>query len=126
MKTSYNTALTPPAPYLSVRIANLTDSVQSPVVPAKVDTGADVTAIPAAFVDQYDLVPAGEFQVEGYDGHTTTRYCYDVVLRVAQVRVVGLPVITFSADYVLLGRDVLNFLRLLLDGPALVLEILDT
>ena len=36
------------------------------------------------------------------------------------MRHLGIP-----ADYILLGRDVLNYLRLRLDGPALTLEILE-
>jgi hypothetical protein len=45
-------------------------------------------------------------------------------LQIDQLRVNGLLVIGFAEDYVLLGRDVLNRLRILLDGPALTAEIL--
>ena len=37
-----------------------------------------------------------------------------------QLNVAGIP-----PDYALLGRDILNQLRLLLDGPAHTLEILE-
>jgi len=120
----YDTSLVPPAPFLAAHVSDPTGSAESPLIPAKVDTGADVTAIPANLVSQLNLVPASEVEVEGYNGHRATLACYDITLRVAHLRVVGLSVITFSEDYILLGRDVLNLLRLLLDGPALSLEIL--
>ena len=81
----YDASLVPPVPFLSAHVSNLTDSAESPLLPAKVDTGADVTAIPANLVNRLNLAPASEIQVEG---------------------------------------DMLNLLRLLLDGPALSLEVL--
>ncbi len=58
-------------------------------------------------------------------GESRLTPAYDIIIRVAQFKLVGLPVVAFSADSILLGRDVLNLLRLLLDGPALTLEILE-
>lgn len=124
MKASYNTSLFPPAPFLLVRLASLADNSESITVQAKLDTGADLTAIPAALVERLRLVPAGEIDVEGYDSRRTTIRAYDVNLQVAHLSVAGLLVIGFAEDYVLLGRDVLNRLRVLLDGPALMTEIL--
>lgn len=124
MKAPYHSALIPPAPFLPVRISNLADNSGPLSIPAKIDTGADVTAIPARLIESLRLVPAGEIEVEGYDSRRATLYCYDVVLHVDQLRVVGLSVIAFTEDYVLLGRDVLNLLKILLDGPALSVETL--
>ena len=64
--------------------------------------------------------------VQTYDGRTAVVEFYDIVLRVADMRIVGLTVVTFEQEYALLGRDVLNLLRLLLDGPAESLEVLPT
>jgi len=90
MKTTYDTSLQPPAPFVPVRLASLADRSERIAVQAKIDTGADLTVIPARLVEQLQLMPAGEIEVEGF----------------------------------LLGRDVLNRLRVLLDGPALTAEIL--
>jgi hypothetical protein len=124
MKIAYDTRFNPPAPALSVQISNLDDVVRSPTLPALVDSGADTTVIPAAMVQQLGLTPAGETLVRGYEGQPESVPMYDIILRVAEARLVGLSAVTFSADYILLGRDALNWLRLLLDGPALTLEIL--
>ena len=94
------------------------------MVRAKLDTGADLTAIPTALIERLHLMPAGEIEVEGYDSRRATVRAYDVSLEIDQLNVAGLLVIGFAEDYVLLGRDVLNRLRILLDGPALTTEIL--
>lgn len=124
MKTPYNDAFIPPAPFLSVQASDLDDAVHSPQIPALIDTGSDMTLIPDSLPGQLQLAIAGRMSVQAYKGQPETTFYYDVILRVAQFRLVGLPVATFQADYVLLGRDVVNYIRLLLDGPALTLEVL--
>lgn len=124
MKASYDTSLLPPAPFLPVRLASLADHSESITVQAKLDTGADLTVIPTVRIERLHPMPAGEIEVEGYDSRRATIRAYDVNLQVDQLSVVGLLVIGFAEDYVLLGRDVLNRLRVLLDGPALTTEIL--
>ncbi len=125
MKIPYNTALNPPAPFLPVQVSNLAGgSLVS--VSAKIDTGADISAIPAALISRLNLKPAGEMMVEGYDGAQSTIYCYDVILHVDQLRLVGLSAITFAEGYVLLGRDVLNLMQIMLDGPALSTEVINS
>ncbi len=124
MKASYDTSLLPPAPFLPVRLASLADHSESITVQAKLDTGADLTVIPTVLIERLHLMPAGEIEVEGYDSRRATIRAYDVNLQVDQLSMVGLLVIGFAEDYVLLGRDVLNRLRVLLDGPALTTEIL--
>jgi hypothetical protein len=123
MKTAYNLALHPPAPFLTVRLHDPTTDVML-TLPAKVDTGADVSAVPVTMVEQLHLASAGEFVVEAFDGARTRMTAYDIALDAAQLHLTGIPAITFAEEYVLLGRDVLNALRLLLDGPALSVEIL--
>ena len=124
MKISYDTSWSPAAPFLPVRLASLAEQSTAIAVQAKLDTGADLTAVPATVIEQLRLMPAGEIEVEGYDGRCTTIRAYDVNLEIDHLTITGLLVIGFAEDYVLLGRDVLNQLRLLLDGPALTTEIL--
>ena len=124
MKASYDTSLLPPAPFLPVQLTSLVDHSESVTVQAKLDTGADLTAIPTTVIERLRLMPAGEIEVEDYDSRRATSRAYDVNLQVDQLNVNGLLVIGFAEDHVLLGRDVLNRLRILLDGPALTTEIL--
>jgi predicted aspartyl protease len=123
MKAAYDTSLLPPAPFVPVRLASLADHAEPVALQAKIDTGADLTVIPAHLVGQLQLMPAGEIEVEGYDGRRATLQVYDVNLYIDQLSLPGLLVIAFAEDYVLLGRDVLNRLRVVLDGPELMTEI---
>jgi len=61
----------------------------------------------------------------GFDRQLKPVHLYSVVVALPSGRRGRLNAVAISIDYVLLGRDVLNHLRLLLDGPALTLEILE-
>jgi len=124
MKAAYDTSLLPPAPFVPVRLASLAVHAEPVAIQAKIDTGADLTVIPARLIEQLQLMSAGEIEVEGYDGRRATLQVYDVNLHIDQLSLPGLLVVAFAEDYVLLGRDVLNRLRVLLDGPAMTTEIL--
>jgi predicted aspartyl protease len=124
MKAAYDTSLLPPAPFVPVRLASLADHAEPVAIQAKIDTGAGLTVIPARLIEQLPLMPAGEIEIEGYDGRRATIQAYDVNLQIDQLHVTGLLVIGFAEDYVLVGRDMLNRLRVLLDGPAITTEIL--
>jgi predicted aspartyl protease len=124
MRVPYNATLDPPAPFLPVRLANLAGHSELVTVQAKIDTGTDLTVILVALIERLQLMPAGEIEVEGYDGHRAVVHAYDVNLQIDQLSVAGLVVITFPEDYALLGRDVLNRLHVVLDGPALTTEVL--
>ncbi len=63
MKAAYDTTFDPPAPFLPIRMSNLTDTLELQSVVAKVDTGADITAIPARLIGQLSLMPAGEILI---------------------------------------------------------------
>ncbi len=125
MKLAYSADFTPPAPVISAQISTLADAGRSRVWPTLIDTGSDTTAIPTLVVEQLQLAPAGEALIQAYDGPPMRRPLYDIVLQVAHIRFEGLSVIVCSGNHVILGRDVINHLRLLLDGPAQRLEILE-
>jgi len=92
--------------------------------PAQIDTGADRTVLPAAAVAALGLVEDGRLQFQGFTGKVV-----ELPVFLVDVHVHDLPAITVRAvlgeheHLILLGRDVLNAHRLLLDGPVLTLEI---
>ncbi|HPM81150.1 MAG TPA: hypothetical protein PLF81_10635 [Candidatus Anammoximicrobium sp.] len=124
MRYKYNRQLTPPAPFVHVRAAGPTSAGAVEEIPAPLDSAADRSAIPWSVVEALQLPQLDELPALGFGGHLVSVPTYLVELTVR-----GLTPITIEAfasreePYVLLGRDVLNHFRVLLDGPNLVLEM---
>ena len=65
---TYNQEIEPPGPFLDIIIRHPRLSAKFQTVPAKLDTGADVSAIPQRIVDELELLPMRTILIEGYDG----------------------------------------------------------
>ena len=71
-----------------------------------------------------NLEPIGSVLIGGVGGTIATMPSYGVLLGVHTLPERLIEVIAHAEEsWVLLGRDVLNGLRIVLDGPRLVLEI---
>ena len=117
----YNRNVEPPAPFLDV-VAEHPTTGQQLTLPAKVDTGADISALPVIAVDQLRLRPIRSISVEGYDSKPSSVSTYAVTLNVAHAHF-QMEVIVITEPYVLLGRDVLNYFYARLDGPDLAFDL---
>ena len=121
---SYNRQVTPPAPYVHVAIQTPESELAVSDVPALLDSAADVTVVPARVVRQLHLSPLGEVAVTGFDGEVTIAVAYLVQLAIRQLGAELFKVLASEQEpHVLLGRDVLNRHRVVMDGPQLRLEI---
>src|SRR4051812_49340303 len=114
----------PPAPYLLVNIARLDGQASLVDLPAKVDSAADRTVIPLHMATQLALDEIEQRQFAGLGNVVTTLSIYRAILTIRGLT----PVLADTAGgpgepYVLLGRDILNLYRLVLDGPGLRVEI---
>jgi hypothetical protein len=63
--------------------------------------------------------------VRGYNGQASMRPTYLIDLEVGNKKFTQLEVTLSLRTNVLLGRDVLNHLRIVLNGPNQITEILD-
>ncbi len=120
---SYDHTVEPPTPFLDVLVHPPERAIVAQSIRAKLDTGADVSAIPDSLVEALDLRPEGQILIEGYDLRLLTLRTYYVALVMARVRFQRLEVITFPEEYVLIGRDVLNHFYARLNGPELTFEL---
>jgi predicted aspartyl protease len=93
-------------------------------VPAQLDTGADLSAIPQEVADELELLAARTILAESYDGSRTDIRTYFVTLEIAQARFRSLEVVLIPENYALLGRDVLNHFYAHLNGPDLAFDLL--
>jgi predicted aspartyl protease len=124
IRYTYNTQVQPPAPFVFLTLRNPADGRELQNVPAQIDLGADQTVLPDAVVETLDLPQMGTMAVGGLGGITYTLPTYAVLLSIHDqprqpVKVIGAA----NEPWVLLGRDVMNAHRLVLDGPKLTLEI---
>jgi len=112
----------PPAPVATVTIRNPATGASLSDVPMLIDTGADVTLLPRELVEGLGIESESEaYEVQGYDGE----------IRLADA--VKLEMIfldrKFSGQFLLidqtigiLGRNVLNVIPILFNGPTGVWE----
>jgi hypothetical protein len=124
LRVPFNSQVQPPAPFLLVTLSDPLDGRSTPDLPAQLDTAADRTVVPLAVVKSLGLEPVDELEVVGLGGVRQTVPVYVVGLAIRSLPPRPVRVIAHADEpWVLLGRDVLNDYRLLLDGPNLVLEL---
>jgi len=126
MSTAYSLTFLPPAPVLDTTLALRNRSPEMPPVPALIDTGADGTFIPIDYLIRLEASVAYQGRVYSHLGglQVADTYTVDIVigsLRLSDVDVVG----DIESQQIILGRNVLNKLILLLDGPQALTDILD-
>ena len=122
----YSRYFLPAIPVLEIYLSLPTEAPIAGPLTAVVDTGADGTLVPASVLARFKTAETDTAWIRGqWDEHRSALvYMLDVhigSLRVPAVRVVS----DDRGKEVILGRDVLNKLRLLLDGPAQTTEMLE-
>jgi hypothetical protein len=124
----YSSSEEPPVPIVVVKVANPTTG-NGKEKDGKIDTGSYMTAIPETLVSELALVPASEHETTGYkrekknepQKHLT--YFVDIALKGYSFPYT--EVLAVDRQNVLIGRDILNQLKLILDGKNLMFEIAD-
>ena len=120
----YNSQKQPPAPFVLVTVGNPLTGAELRDVPAQIDTGADCTLVPSGVVATLGLNYSGSWSVAGVGSKVEEMRLYPASIAIHQLPPQPIEVVAHPGEsWVLLGRDVLNGFRLLLDGPGLVLEI---
>jgi len=124
IRYGYNRQIAPPAPLVHVTVRSPERGTAVSDLPALSDTAADITVIPARVAEERNLVPLDETSIGGFDGRVSLVSTFLVRLELRESAPRVIPVVASRDDpYVLLGRDVLNDFRVVLDGPRLRLEI---
>ena len=124
IRYNYNRQINPPAPFVHVAIEGPSANGATVEMPAQLDLAADLSVIPWSVVEELQLIQFGEQVVGGFGGYTM-----EIPTFLVRIGLRGQPLFPIKVlgsrdeSFVLLGRDVLNRLYLVLDGPNLVLEI---
>jgi hypothetical protein len=85
------------------------------------DSGAEYTSVPITIVNAFALEQRGEVSVDGATGTSELQGLYRVNLEFLGI-VYGYHLVIggtgpASEEYILIGRDILNRHRILLEGP---------
>ena len=119
----YDRRFDPPAPVVQVTVRHIVQQRRRVTTSALLDTGSDVTAIPASLVQRLQLVPFSRLQLEDVNGETRMVLTYSVELSIGELTLPRLEVIQTGLDQIIVGRDVLNHLYVLLSGPELAFSL---
>lgn len=123
----YADQLQPPAPLVTVSVGCPATGKRIEGLPALVDPAADRTVFPGPIIETLGLVEDGRLLFQGFAGEVIELPVFLASIQIHDFT----PVLIRSAlgerePFILLGRDVLNNYRILLDGPQRVLEIRTT
>lgn len=131
MSTPYSDEKFPPAPILNFQLSAPGESPQTALLTALIDTGADFTIVPLQWLLAINAPESRSAHVRGLwsDRQLVTPYLVDIHL--AHGTLPGMEVIGIDDEdesdeqEVILGRNVLNLLLLLLEGPQQQTTILE-
>lgn len=119
-----STFFNPPAPVAFVTLKNSENNQQVTDVPMLLDTGADATLLPRAFVAKLDIIQTSEiWEVESFDG-TRNESAVVRLQMVFENKSFRGDYLLIEQDYGIIGRNILNFFNIRFDGKNLRWEIL--
>jgi len=115
----------PPAPVAKVMLRNSESGATLADVPLLIDSGADVTLLPKASVDFLGISVSANsgYELTGFDGSASISQSVRAEV-VFQRKIFRGEFLLTNQEVGFLGRDVINHLPVLLDGPRLNWEVL--
>ncbi|MCM3870037.1 MAG: retropepsin-like domain-containing protein [Pyrinomonadaceae bacterium] len=110
----------PPAPVARVTLRDPGNGNTTTNVLMLIDSGADITLVPQASIDELKcgIDPQQSYELRGFDGQRSVAQSVQLDLVFVRRTFRGRFLIV-NSDAGILGRDVLNHVAVLLDGPQL-------
>jgi predicted aspartyl protease len=116
---AYDTEFDPAAPVLLIGISPSGEVAPRQEVTALVDTGSDVSMLPASLLVQAGCRYVDQARLRGIYGEAQVVNLYLCAIHVSGIVVHGVRAVgAKELTEAILGRDVLNQLELTLNGPA--------
>lgn len=124
MSYPYSRRYTPPAPVIEVRFEVYGEGKSTDILSAFVDSGADGTIVPYRYLQPLGLRVDNRKYLRGQWGERQPAdiYLLDIVIQDIRLPVIEVASIR-SGNELILGRNVLNYLRVVLNGLKQSTEI---
>lgn len=126
MKFKYDRQYFPPAPSIEIKLGVPDEAFLMKPLVAFVDTGADGSIVPIKYIDLLHIQADNRKFLRSQWGEQRVVDTYYLDIEINTLR---LPLVEIVADEIgeeiILGRNVLNKLKVMLDGPKQILEIID-
>jgi len=92
-------------------------------IEGKIDTGADICALPDTVITDLDLAPVRSVRAAGFGGALQEALLFHVDLEVAGLRIKHVEALSTRRPYAIIGRSILQQFAVRLDGPKGTLTI---
>jgi predicted aspartyl protease len=119
MKYPFNNHYEPPFPEIQIALHNNEENLKSTSLSALLDTGSDGTLIPVAYLQEI-LAPAlTDTRIRSHWGEWRTVQLFVVDIEIGNLKLPNIFVVgDEQGNEIILGRNVLNKLHIVLNGPA--------
>ena len=122
MKRALSRAFNPPAPMVPVRV-RAPGGVDAASLEGKLDTGADLSAVPEHQIAELDLPAIRTVRAAGFLGGLQEAIVHRADLSIGDMEFTHVEVLATRRPYVILGRNILRHVVLRLDGPRETVEV---
>lgn len=121
----YSHDYSPEIPEIIVVLETSPQEIRSQPLRGIIDTGADATIVPLPVLRQIKARVVADKYLLGYAGLRRRVRTFLVDVHINGLTLPGIEVVGDNTGELLIGRDVLNKLRLVLDGPAGQMDVMD-
>lgn len=122
MKRALSRAFDPPAPMVPTRVS-APGGLDIATVEGKLDTGADLSAVPERCIVELDVPPVRTVRAAGFMGEMQEVIVYRVDLEIGDMVFPRVEALSTRRPYAILGRNILKRLVIRIDGPGEKLDI---
>ena len=125
MKHPYSTRYQPAFPSVPVVLHNGDKGLRTGAENALLDTGSDGSLVPISFLRQISAPALTDTRIRSHWGEWRPAQLFVVDVELNSVKLPGVFVVgDEQGNEIILGRNVLNKLQLMLDGPANLTDVL--
>jgi predicted aspartyl protease len=125
VKFPHDQTYDPAFPSVRIILRNDRAELNTREIEALLDTGSDASLVPIDYLEKIHAAALTDIRIRSHWGEWRTAQLFVVDLQIANEQLPGIFVVGDElGDRVLLGRNVINRLRLRLDGVKLFTEII--